>query len=295
MNSHPRFDQQHFDSLYPEMKFSRRGFITSSLAAGFAVSAGPLMAQTVIKTPADGLEVADALIPVAGGNLPVYFAAPKKPGKYPVVIVIPEIWGLHEYQKDICRRLAKAGYYGISLDPYFRSGQLWKLTDIKQVLSAANSLKDEVMLGDLDALVNWVEMQPKVNKAKLGITGMCRSGRSVWMYTAHNKKIKAAVAWYGSLSPNPPAMPLTPIDVADQLDAPVLGLYGGADQGIPLVLVERMRAALLAFGKDKQSMIHVYDGMPHGFHADYRPSYRKEAAEDGWKRMLAWFKKHGVA
>lgn len=295
MNSHPRFDQQHFDSLYPEMKFSRRGFITSSLAAGFAVSAGPLMAQTVIKTPADGLEVADALIPVAGGKLPVYFAAPKKPGKYPVVIVIPEIWGLHEYQKDICRRLAKAGYYGISLDPYFRSGQLWKLTDIKQVLSAANSLKDEVMLGDLDALVNWVEMQPKVNKAKLGITGMCRSGRSVWMYTAHNKKIKAAVAWYGSLSPNPPAMPLTPIDVADQLDAPVLGLYGGADQGIPLVLVERMRAALLAFGKDKQSMIHVYDGMPHGFHADYRPSYRKEAAEDGWKRMLAWFKKHGVA
>jgi len=295
MNSRPKFDQRHFDSLYPEMKFSRRGFIASSLAAGFAVSAGPLMAQTAIKTPADGLEVGDAVIPVADGNLPVYFAAPKKTGKYPSVIVIPEIWGLHEYQKDICRRLAKEGYYGISLDPYFRLGQLWKLPDIKQVLAAANSLKDEVMLADLDALVHWVELQPKANTKKLGLTGMCRSGRSVWMYTAHNKKIKAAVAWYGSLSPNPPAMPLTPIDVADQLHAPVLGLYGGADQGIPLVLVERMRAALLAFGKDKQSMIHVYDGMPHGFHADYRPSYRKQAAEDGWKRMLAWFKKYGVA
>ena len=295
MNSHPEFDQPHFDSLYPKIKFSRRGFIASSLATGFAVSAGPLMAQTVIKTPTDGLEAGDAVIPVAGGNLPVYFAAPKKAGKYPIEIVNPEIWGLHEYQKDICRRLAKAGYYGVSLDPYFRSGELWKLADIKQVLAVANSLEDKVMLADLDALVNWAEMQPKANKAKLAITGMCRSGRTVWMYTAHNKNIKAAVAWYGQLSPILPGMPLTPIDIADQLHAPVLGLYGGADQGIPLVLVERMRAALLAFGKDKQSMIHVYDGMPHGFHADYRPSYRKEAAEDGWKRMLAWFKKHGVA
>jgi len=295
MNDRSKFDQQHFDSLYPKQKFSRRGFIASSVAAGFAVSAGPLMAQTAIKTPADGLETGDAVLPVAGGNLPVYFAAPKKAGKYPVVIVIPEIWGLHEYQKDICRRLAKAGYYGVSLDPYFRSGQLWKLTDIKAVLAAANSLDDKVMLADLDALANWVELQPKVNKAKLGITGMCRGGRTVWMYTAHNKKIRAGVAWYGGLNPMPPAMPLTPMDVADQLNAPVLGLYAGADQGIPLEMVERMRAALLAFGKDKQSTIHVYDGMPHAFHADYRPSYRKEAAEDGWKRMLAWFKKHGVA
>jgi carboxymethylenebutenolidase len=295
MNDRTRFDQQHFDSLYPKQKFSRRGFIASSIAAGFAVSAGPLMAQTAIKTPADGLEVGDAVLPVAGGNLPVYFAAPKKTGKYPVVIVIPEIWGLHEYQKDICRRLAKAGYYGVSLDPYFRSGQLWKLTDIKAVLAAANSLEDKVMLADLDALVDWVELQPKANKAKLGITGMCRGGRTVWMYAAHSKKIKAGVAWYGGLSPMPPAMPLTPMDVADQLKAPVLGLYAGADQGIPLEMIERMRAALLAFGKDKECPIHVYDGMPHAFHADYRPSYRKEAAEDGWKRMLAWFKKHGVA
>jgi carboxymethylenebutenolidase len=295
MNDRAKFDQQHFDSLYPKPKFSRRGFIASSIATGFAVSAGPLMAQTAINTPADGLETGSAVLPVAGGNLPVYFAAPKKAGKCPTVIVIPEIWGLHEYQKDICRRLAKAGYYGVSLDPYFRSGQLWKLTDIKSVLAAANSLEDKVMLADLDALVNWVELQPKANKAKLGITGMCRGGRTVWMYTAHSKKIKAGVAWYGGLNPMPPAMPLTPMDVADQLKAPVLGLYAGADQGIPLEMIERMRAALLAFGKEKECPIHVYDGMPHAFHADYRPSYRKEAAEDGWKRMLAWFKKHGVA
>ncbi len=288
-----KFDQAHFDSLYPEQKFSRRGFIASSLAAGFAISAGPVMAQTAIKTPADGLEVGEAAIPVAGGNLPVYFAAPKKAGKYATVIVIPEIWGLHEYQKDICRRLAKAGYYAISLDPFFRSGQLWKLTDIKQVLAAANALEDKVMLADLDALVAFAEMQPKANTKKLGITGMCRGGRTVWMYTAHNKKIKAGVSWYGGLNPMPPAMAQTPMDIADQLNAPVLGLYAGADQGIPLDMVERMRGAIRAF--EKPSVIHVYDGMPHAFHADYRPSYRKEAAEDGWKRMLAWFKKNGVA
>jgi carboxymethylenebutenolidase len=211
------------------------------------------------------------------------------------VIVIPEIFGMHEYQRDICRRLAKAGYYAITLDPYFRKGDLSKVSDIKEVLAVANSLDDAQMLADLDALEAWVEKQPKANAKKLGITGMCRGGRTTWMYVAHSNKIKAGVAWYGGLNPTPPAMPLTPLDVADHLHAPVLGLYGGADQGIPLEMVERMRAALLAFGKDKESIIHVYDGMPHAFHADYRPSYRKEAAEDGWKRMLVWFKTHGVA
>lgn len=295
MNDRAPFDQQHFDSLYPEMKFSRRGFIASSVATGFALAAGPAVAQTAIKTSAEGLEAADAKIPVQGGEMPAYFAAPRKAGKFASIIVIPEIFGLHEYQKDICRRLAKAGYFAVSADPFFRMGNLAQIKDFKQVLGLAYKLDDSQRLADLDALEAWVEKQPKANARKLGITGMCNGGRTVWMYTAHSKKIKAAVAWYGTLSPNPPAMPQTPIDVADKLSAPVLGLYGGADQGIPLNLVERMRAALLAFGKDKQSMIHVYDGMPHAFHADYRPSYRKEAAEDGWKRMLAWFRKHGVA
>ncbi|HEX4798904.1 MAG TPA: dienelactone hydrolase family protein [Burkholderiales bacterium] len=295
MNDRPKFDNPDLESLVPEVRFTRRGFIASSVATGFALSAGPLMAQQAIKTPADGLEAGDLVIPVTGGNLPAYFAAPRKPGKYPVVVVIPEIWGLHEYQKDMCRRLAKVGYFGVSLDNYFRQGELWKLTDIKEVLAGANQLTDDQSFADLDALVAWVRQHPKANAAKLGITGMCRGGRMVWMYTAHNDKVKAAVAWYGHFSPVLPAMPQTPIDVADKLNAPVLGLYGGADSGIPLELVERMRAALVAFGKEQQSTIHVYEGMPHAFHADYRNTYRKEAAEDGWKRMLAWFKKNGVA
>lgn len=283
------------NSLHPDVRFTRRDFIASSVATGFALAAGPVIAQTAVKTPETGLQVGATQIAVEGGNMPAYFAAPKKAGRHATVIVVPEIWGMHEYQKDICRRLAKVGYYAASFDPYFRKGDLSKIPDIKEVLAVANTLEDTQMLADLDALVAWVEKQPKANAKKLGITGMCRGGRTVWMYVAHNKKVKAGVSWYGNLNPAPPAMPLTPIDVADKLHAPVLGLYGGADQGIPLASVERMRAALLAFGKDKESVIHIYDGMPHAFHADYRPSYRKEAAEDGWKRMLAWFKKHGVA
>ena len=292
-------DDPHFNSLMPPVKVTRRGFITGSvatgLAAGFALSAGPVAAQTAITTPADGLKAMDIKVAVAGGEMPGYVAMPAKAGKRAVVIVVPEIFGMHHYQQDICRRLAKVGYFAVTFDPYFRMGDLSKMPDIKQVLPLANSLGDALMLEDLDALVGWIEKQPQANAKKIGITGMCRGGRTVWMYTAHSKKIKAGVSWYGGLNPNPPAQANTPLDIADQLNAPVLGLYGGADTGIPENMVMRMRAALQAFGKDKESMIHVYEGMPHAFHADYRPSYRKEAADDGWKRMLAWFKKHGVA
>ena len=294
MNDKIKFDSPDMESLVPKVSFSRRGFIASSLASGFALAAGPVVGQTVINTPADGLDAGVAQIPVSGGNLPVYFVSPKKAGKYPVVIVIPEIWGMHEHIRDVTRRLGKAGYFAVTLEPYFRMGDLTRIADIKEVLAKANSLTDEQMLSDLDALVAWSDKQPRANPKKLGITGFCRGGRTVWMYTAHSQRIKAGVAWYGGLSPTPPAQPLTPIDVTDKLNAPVLGLYGGADQGIPLELVERMRAGLLAFGKDKQSIIHVYPDTPHAFNADYRPSYRKEAAQDGWKRMLAWFKKNGV-
>jgi carboxymethylenebutenolidase len=278
------------NSLVPDVQVDRRGFVAACLAAGFAVTAEPLLAQA-IKTPMDGLEGGDIKI----GDIPAYYAVPKGKGKRPVVLVIPEIWGLHEYQKDICRRLAKAGYFGVSLDPTFRIGDLKTVTDIKQSIAMANQLTDQQAFADLDAVVAWAEKQPRANASKLGITGMCRGGRMVWMYTAHQKKIDAGVAWYGSLMPIPPAMPTGPLDVTDRIHAPVLGLYGGADQGIPLEHVERLRAGLLAFGKDKESPIHVYEGMPHAFHADYRPTYRKEAADDGWKRMLAWFKKNGVA
>jgi carboxymethylenebutenolidase len=278
------------NSLVPDVQVNRRGFVAACLAAGFAVTAEPLLAQA-IKTPMDGLDGGDTKI----GDIPAYYAVPKGKGKRPVVLVVGEIWGNHEHIKDVVRRLAKAGYFAVANEPYFRIGELWKMTEIKEVLAGANKLTDEQAFADLDAVVAWAGKNPRANVAKLGITGFCRGGRTVWMYTAHNKKIDAGVSWYGGLNPAPPAQPLTPMDVADKIDRPVLGLYGGADQGIPLQRVEMLRAGLKAFGNDKKSMIHVYEGMPHAFNADYRPSYRKEAADDGWKRMLAWFKKNGVA
>jgi len=291
------FADPHLESLLPSVKPSRRGFIATSGSLGFALAAGPLNAQSVITTPADGLEVLDFTVSVTGGaNMPAYMAAPAKAGKYPVVIVIPEIFGMHSYQKDMCRRLAKLGYVGVTLDPFFRSGDLSKISAIAEVLAAANRLTDAQMLSDLDSLVAFVEKQPKVNPKKIGITGMCRGGRSVWMYTAHSPKIRAGVSWYGGLNAMPPAMPRTPLDVAGNLNAPVLGLYAGADSGIPVQQVAALQEVLKAGNKhSKASTFILYPGVPHAFHADYRPSYRKTEAEAGWKEMLAWFKKHGVA
>ena len=278
------------NSLLPDVQVDRRGFVAACIAAGFAVTAEPLLAQA-IKTPMDGLEGGDIKI----GDIPAYYAVPKGGGKRPVILVVGEVWGNHEHIKDVVRRVAKAGYFAVSNEPYFRIGELWKLTDIKEVIAGANKLTDEQAFADLDAVVAWAGKNSRANASKLGITGFCRGGRTVWMYTAHQKKINAGVAWYGGLSPALPAQPLTPMDITDKLNAPVLGLYGGADTGIPQQRVDMLRAGLLAFGKDKQSIIHVYPDMPHAFNADYRPSYRKEAAEDGWKRMLAWFKKNKVA
>jgi carboxymethylenebutenolidase len=286
------------DSLLPEIKVDRRGFLASGASVvGFALAAGPVQAQSVIRTPADGLDTADLKIPTSDGReMPGYIAAPAARRRYATVLVIPEIFGMHEYQKDICRRLAKAGYVGVTVDPFFRFGDLTKLTEIKDVLGQANRLEDKMMLSDLDSLVAMVEKNPKVNAAKLGITGMCRGGRTVWMYAAHSKMIKAGVSWYGGLSPTPPAMPQTPHDVARNLNAPVLGLYAGADGGIPTQLVAGMQEVLKnGNANSKASNFILYPGMPHGFHADYRPTYRREAAEDGWQRMLEWFRKNGVA
>ena len=280
------------NSLLPDVHVDRRGFVAACIAAGFAVTAEPLLAQA-IKTPMDGLEGGDTKI----GEIPAYYAVPKTGGKRPVVLVIAEIWGLHEHIKDVVCRVAKEGYFAVANEPYFRQGELWKLEDLKQVLAGANQLSDEQAFKDLDATVAWAGKQARGNTDKLGITGFCRGGRTVWMYCAHQKKMDAGVAWYGGLSPAQPAISTTPLDIVDKLNAPVLGLYGGADQGIPVEQVEKLRAALKN-SKDKkaqQSQIQLYEGMPHGFNADYRPSYRKEAAEDGWKRMLAWFKQHGVA
>jgi carboxymethylenebutenolidase len=287
-----RRDLQNNDlnSLVPDVQVDRRGFVAACIAAGFAVTAEPILAQA-IKTSMDGLDGGDVKI----GDIPAYYAVPKGKGKRAVVLVVPEIWGNHEHIKDVVRRVAKAGYFAVSNEPYFRIGDLTKLENIKEVIAGANQLADTQAFADLDAVVAWAGKNPRANVEKLGITGFCRGGRMVWMYTAHNKKVDAGVAWYGSLMPIPPAMPTGPLDVTDKIDRPVLGLYGSADQGIPMDHVERLRAGLKAFGNDAKSTIHVYEGMPHAFNADYRPSYRKEAAADGWKRMLAWFKKNGVA
>ncbi|MBL9139007.1 MAG: dienelactone hydrolase family protein [Verrucomicrobiales bacterium] len=279
----------------PQSIPSRREFLVASAAAGIALSARPVVAQTMIVTPADDLDTGTASVAAKDGvSIPTYYAAPKKAGKYATILVIPEIWGAHEHIKDVARRLAKAGYFAIVAEPYIRIGDLTKLTEIKEVLAGANKLTDDQCFSDLDTVVEWAGKQPKADVTRLGITGFCRGGRTTWMYTAHSSRIKAGVAWYGGLNPNPPAQPLTPIDIAGNLNAPVLGLYGGADQGIPQPTVDKLNAALAASAKGKSSQVHVYPDMPHAFHADYRPSYRKEAAEDGWKRMLGWFSKHGV-
>jgi carboxymethylenebutenolidase len=293
MGVRPNFETSHLDSLLPKVPFDRRSFLVSSAASGLALSAGPLMAQTMIKTSMDGLEGGDSKIPTAGGDMPGYYAAPAKLGRYPVILVVGEVWGVHEHIKDVVRRLAKSGYFAVANEPYWKLGDVAKMTDIKEVLATAFKLTDEQAFSDLDATVHWAEKQPKANVKRLGITGFCIGGRMVWMYTAHNKNIDAGVAWYGSLMARG-VQTATPADVTDKLNAPVLGLYGAKDQGIPLEQVERLRAGLLAFGKDKESIIHVYPEAGHAFNADYRPSYSKAEADDGWKRMLAWFKKHGV-
>jgi carboxymethylenebutenolidase len=251
----------------------------------------------MIVTPMDGLEGGDIEVQSFDRKIPAYVAMPKKAGRFPVVLVCQEIFGVHEHIKDVCRRLAQRGYFAIAPEIYVRQGDPKKYTDIPTLLKeVVSKVPDEQVMKDFDACVAYADGHKKTNAKKIGFTGFCYGGRITWLYCAHSKRVKAGVAWYGRLvGDETPLTPRHPVDITDQLKCPVLGLYGGADQGIPLNTVERMRAGLLAFGKDKESIIHVYDGAPHAFNADYRPSYRKEAADDGWKRMLAWFKKHGVA
>jgi carboxymethylenebutenolidase len=200
---------------------------------------------------------------------------------------------VHEHIKDVCRRFAKLGYLAIAPELYARQGDVSKITSMSEIMPIVAKVPDAQVMSDLDAAVAWAEKSGKGAASRLGITGFCWGGRIVWLYAAHSPKLKAGVAWYGRLVGQTNELQTKhPIDVAASLKAPVLGLYGGADQGIPLDTVERMRAALKAAGS--KSEIVVYPDAPHGFHADYRPSYRKEPAEDGWKRLQDWFKKHGA-
>jgi carboxymethylenebutenolidase len=281
-------------SLEPNPDVSRRDFVVTTLATGFALAVQPVSAAT-ITTDAKGLKAGEVKIPVDTGEIPAYRAMPSTGGPFPVVLVVQEIFGVHEHIKDICRRLAKLGYLAVAPELYARQGDVSKIKEIKDVISkVVSKVPDKQVMGDLDATVAWAKKSSKGDTARLGITGFCWGGRIVWLYAAHNKNLKAGVAWYGRLVGEPDKLhPKNPIDVVGGLKAPVLGLYGGADAGIPVKTVERMRQALK--DEKKSGEIVLYADTPHGFHADYRPSYRKDKAEDGWKRMLAWFKKYGVA
>jgi carboxymethylenebutenolidase len=277
----------------PKTEFSRREFVVTSLAAGFCLAVQPVSAQT-ITTDSTGLVAGEVKIPVQGGEIPAYRAAPDKGKAFPTVLVVQEIFGVHEHIKDLCRRFAKAGYLAVSPELYARQGDVSGLTNFEEIRKVVAKVPDAQVMSDLDATVAWAKKSGNGNTSKLGITGFCWGGRIVWLYAAHSPALKAGVAWYGRLVGQPSELtPKHPIDVAAQLRAPVLGLYGGKDTGIPLETVERMKAALKA--ASKPSDIVVYPEAAHGFNADYRPGYNKEAAQDGWKRMLEWFKKNGAA
>jgi carboxymethylenebutenolidase len=274
--------------------FTRREFVMTTLATGFALSVQPTTADT-ITTGTEGLEAGEVRIPTSDGPMPAYRAMPNSRGPFPTILVVQEIFGVHEHIKDVCRRLAKLGYFAVSPELYARQGDVSQMTDIGKIISeVVSKVPDAQVMSDLDATVAWAKETGKADTAKLGITGFCWGGRIVWLYAAHNPDLKAGVAWYGRLvGTSDPLHPKHPVELAGQLKAPVLGLYGGADTGIPQESIDQMRAAAKEAGKTVE--IVVYPDAPHAFLADYRPSYRQEPAEDGWKRMLAWFKQYGVA
>lgn len=277
-------------SLLPKTEFTRREFVVTSLAAGFALAVQPVSAQT-ITTDTTGLIAGEVKIPVKDGEMPAYRAMPEKGKAFPVVLVVQEIFGVHEHIRDICRRFAKAGYLAVAPELYARQGDVSKLSNFDQIIEVVRKVPDAQVMADLDATVAWAKATKKGETKHLGITGFCWGGRVVWLYSAHNPKVKAGVAWYGRVVGQPSDLnPKHPVDIAASLKVPVLGLYAEKDKGISLESVEQMRKQL-----KPPSEIVVFPGVDHGFHADYRPTYNKEAAQDGWKRLLAWFKKHGAA
>jgi carboxymethylenebutenolidase len=282
------------DNIYnPSSQFSRRAFIVGSLAAGFALAVVPVSAAT-IRTDANGLTVGEVKIAVEGGSIPGYRAMPEAGGPFPTILVVHEIFGVHEHIKDVCRRLAKVGYFAVAPALFAREGDVIGMSNINQIMRVVAKVPERQVASDLDATSAWARSTGKADTSKLGIIGFCWGGRQVWLYAAHNPELKAGVSWYGVLQrPKNDMTPDNPIDLVQRVDAPILGLYGGADPAIPVAQIDAMRTALKAAGKPSE--IVVYPDTPHGFNADYRPSYRPQQARDGWKRMLAWFKQNGVA
>lgn len=294
-----------FDSLLPgqstEAGASRRTALKAALGVGYAAAAMPIMAQTAIKTSDEGLKTGQITYEVNGFKVPAFFAAPAGKTNLPVILVIQEIFGVHEYIADTARRFAKAGYLAIAPEMFARQGDPRQYTETARLMSeVVSKVPDAQAMSDLDGAVKWAGSHGG-NLRKVGITGFCWGGRITWLYAAQSKNVKAGVAWYGRLVGTPSALtPQHPLDLVSSLKAPVLGLYGGQDGGIPLTTVNQKKDALAEAGKNgnaaaRASEFVVYPDAPHAFHADYRPSYRKEAAQDGFSRALAWFKTHGVA
>ena len=285
----------HVESLQPTVgDLSRRVFVVTSLAAGFALAVQPVSAQT-ITTDTEGLTAGEIQIPVSDGSIPGYRAMPASGGPFATVLVVQEIFGVHEHIKDICRRLAKLGYFAVAPALYAREGDVSQMTSADEIISKVVSrVPDAQVASDLDATAEWAGSTGKADLGRLAITGFCWGGRQVWLYAAHNPKLKAAAAWYGVLNwPVGENTPKNAIELVPQLDVPVLGLYGGQDKGIPMDQITALQDALKAAGKPCQ--IVVYPDAGHGFNADYRPSYVPADAKDAWQRMLAWFKEHGAA
>jgi carboxymethylenebutenolidase len=281
-------------ALEPKTSFTRREFVVTTLATGFALATQPVSAQT-ITTSSEGLVAGEVKIPVSDGEIPAYRAMPEKGTSFPIVLVVQEIFGVHEHIKDICRRFAKLGHVAVAPELYARQGDVSKITNINEIISkVVSKVPDAQVMADLDATVAWTKKSSKGHVNKLGITGFCWGGRIVWLYSAHNPQLKAGVAWYGRLVGPPDELhPAHPVDLAAKLKAPVLGLYGGKDRGIPQDTIDKMRVAIKA--ASGKSEIVVYPEADHGFNADYRPTYNAEAAQDGFRRLQQWFKKYGAA
>ena len=287
--------QQDFDSLVPGKDFSRRAFVRTAVGSGFAAAVLPVTAET-IKTSSEGLEAGEVFISVGDFKMPAYRAVQAGKSRPPVVLVISEIFGVHEHIADVARRFAHLGYMAIAPELFVRQGDAGSYGEISKLMSeVVSKVPDAQVMGDLDAAVAWAKAQG-ADTSRLGVTGFCWGGRITWLFAEHNPGVKAGVAWYGRLVGDAnPLQPSNPSDGVAHLYGPVQGLYGGADPGIPIDTIDKMKAALSqGSAAARKSQFQVYPDTPHAFNADYRSSYRKEAAEDGWKRCLEWFKANGV-
>jgi carboxymethylenebutenolidase len=282
--------------VLPQPSVNLRELVTALLPQGYARMVQPI-ASTAIATDDKGLIAGEVKVQTMTGAVPAYRAVPDKNDRHPLVLVVQEIFGVHEHIKDVCRRLAKLGYFAIAVDHYYRQGDVTKMTDNQEIFAkVVNHVPDSQVMSDLDAAVVYAESTGKADTGRLGVTGFCWGGRITWTYCVHNPRVKAGVAWYGRLvaPARAPLQPAYPVELAPHLKVPVRGLYGGQDASIPMEHVEQMRAALKAAGNTTSEII-VYPEAPHAFYADYRPSYRLEAAADGWTKMQEWFRKYGVA